>query len=147
MPYSDYWRSGCHLLVGFFSRLVCALGFPFYLGPLSPVYLLVTAQGLAAYSCFTTQSFWYSLKDLLSQLSASISSLVVSVYSEFMSTFVPPLHLQCWRTGFSLLWVLIGTRFWVLAVSVFFRTYLKFNFLARFHLFVSYLASVSSVNI
>ena len=79
------------------------LRFPFYLGPLSPVYLLVATQGLAAYSCFTTQSFWYSLKDLLAQLSASISSLVVSLYTEFMSTFAPPLHLQCWRTGFSLL--------------------------------------------
>ena len=33
------------------------LRFPFYLGPLSPVYLLVATQGLAAYSCFTTQSF------------------------------------------------------------------------------------------
>ena len=69
------------------------LRFPFYLGPLSPVYLLVATQGLAAYSCVTTQSFWYSLKDLLAQLSASISSLVVSLYSEFMSAFVPPLHL------------------------------------------------------
>ena len=70
--------------------------FPFYLGPLSPVYLLAATQGLEAYSCFTTQSFWYSLKDLLAQLSAaSNSSLVVSLYSEFMSTFVPPLHLQC----------------------------------------------------
>ena len=77
---------------GFFSRRLCALGFPFYLGPLSPVYLLVATQGLASYSCFTTQSFWYSLKDL-AQLSASISSLVVSLYSEFMSAFVPPLHL------------------------------------------------------
>ena len=77
------------------------LRFPFYLRPLSPVYLLVATQGLAAYSCFITQSFWYSLKDLLAQLSASISSLVVSLYSEFMSTFVPP--LQHWRTGFSLL--------------------------------------------
>ena len=66
------------------------LRFPFYLGPLSPVYLLVATQGWAAYSCVTTQSFWYSLKDLLAQLSASISSLVVSLYSEFMSTFVPP---------------------------------------------------------
>ena len=78
---------------GFFSRLVCALGFQFYLGPLSAAYLLVTTQELAAYSCFTTQSLWYSLKDLLAQLSASIRSLVVSLYSEFMSTFVPPLHL------------------------------------------------------
>ena len=61
MPWqSDYWRSGCHPLGGVFSRLLCALGFPFYLGPLSPVYLLAAAQGLAAYSCFTTQSFWYS---------------------------------------------------------------------------------------
>ena len=78
---SDYWRSGCHPLGGVFSRLLCALGFPFYLGPLSPVYLLAAAQGLAAYSCFTTQSFWYSLKDLFAQLSASTSSLVVSLYS------------------------------------------------------------------
>ena len=92
---------------GFFSRLLCALGFPFYLGPLSPVYLLVATQGLAAYSCLTTQSFWYSLKDLLAQLSASISSLVVSLYSEFMSTFVPPLHLQCLRTG-----VFLFFEFW-----------------------------------
>ena len=91
---------------GFFSRLLCALGFPFYLGPLSPVYLFVTTQGLAAYSCFTTQSFWNSLKDFLAQLSASISRLVLSLYSEFMSTFVPPLHLQWWRTGFSLFGVL-----------------------------------------
>ena len=83
------------------------LRFPFYLGPLSPVYLLVATQGLAAYSCFTTQSFWYSLKDLLAQLSASISSLVVSLYSEFMSTFVPPLHLQCLRTG-----VFLFFEFW-----------------------------------
>ena len=59
------------------------LRFPFYLGPLSPVYLLVATQGLAAYSCFITQSFRYSLKDLLAQLSASISSLVVSLYAEF----------------------------------------------------------------
>ena len=76
------------------------LRFPFYVGPLSPVYLLVATQGLAAYSCFTTQSFWYSPKDLLAQLSTSISSLVVSLYSEFTNTFVPPPHLQCWRTGF-----------------------------------------------
>ena len=55
------------------------LGFPFYLGPLSPVYLLVTAQGLAACSFFTTQSFCYSLKDLLAQLSVSMRSLLVSV--------------------------------------------------------------------
>ena len=95
---------------GFFSRRLCALGFPFYLGPLSPVYLLVATQGLAAYSFFTTQSFWYSLKDLLAQLSASISSLVVSLYSEFMSTFVPPLRLQCWRTGFFSS-LSFGTRF------------------------------------
>ena len=61
---------------------------------------LVATQELAAYSCFITQSFWYSLKDLLAQLPASISSVVVSLYPEFMSTFVPPLHLQCWRTGF-----------------------------------------------
>ena len=59
------------------------LRFPFYLGPLSPVYLLVATQGLAAYSCFITQSFWYFLKDLLAQLSASISSLVVWLYAEF----------------------------------------------------------------
>ena len=70
------------------------LRFHFYLGPLSPGYLLVATQGLAAYSCFTTQSFGYSLKDLLVQLS------VVSLYSDFMRTFVPPLHLQSWRTGF-----------------------------------------------
>ena len=86
------------------------LRFPFYLGPLSPVYLLVATQGLAAYSCFTTQSFWYALKDLLAQLSASISSLVVSPYSEFMSTFVPPLYLQCWRAGFFSS-LSFGTRF------------------------------------
>ena len=86
------------------------LRFPFYLGPLSPVYLLVAAQELAAYSCFTAQSFWYSLKDLLTQLSASISSLVVSLYSELMSTFVPPLHLQCWRTRFFSS-LSFGTRF------------------------------------
>ena len=94
------------------------LRFPFYLRPLSPVYLLVATQGLAAYSCLTTQSFWYSLKDLLAQLSASISSLVVSLYAEFMSAFVPPLHLLCMRTGFfpSLSF---GTRFGVLAVSGF----------------------------
>ena len=143
---------------GFLSFSLC-LRFPFYLGPLSSVYLLVATKGLAAYSCFTTQSFWYSLKDLLAQLSASISSLVVSLYLEFMSTFVPSLHLQCWRTGFSLLWVLghgfecwrtgffcslsFGTRFWVLAVSAgFFRTYQTFNFLARFHFSVSYSAIV-----
>ena len=59
------------------------LRFPFYLGPLSSVYLLVATQGLAAYSCFITQSFRYSLKDLLAQLSASISSLAVSLYAEF----------------------------------------------------------------
>ena len=117
------------------------LRFPFYVGPLSPVYLLVATRGLAAYSCFTTQSFWYSLKDLLAQLSASISSLVVSLYSDFMSTFVPPLHLQCWRTGFFSS-LSFGNRFWVLAVSEFFRTYLTFNFLARFHFSVSYSAIV-----
>ena len=78
------------------------LRFPFSLGPLSPVYLLDATQELAACSCFIMQSFWYSLKDLLAQLPASISSVVVSLYPEFMSTFVPPLHdhLQCWRTGF-----------------------------------------------
>ena len=114
------------------------LKFPFSLGPLSPVYLLVASQELAAYSCFTAQSFWYSPKDRLTQLSASISSLVVSLYSELMSTFVPPLHLQCWRTGFFSS-LSFGTRFWVLAVSGFFRT---FNFLARFHFSVSYSASV-----
>ena len=117
------------------------LRFRFYLGPLSPVYLLVATQGLAAYSCFTTQSFWYSLKGLLTQLSASINNLVVSLYSEFMSTFVPPLHLQCWRTGFFSS-LSFGTRFRDLAVSGFFRTYLMFNFLARFHFSVSYSASV-----
>ena len=103
--------------------------------------LLVATQGLAAYSCFTTQSFWYSLKDLLAQLSASISSLVVSLYSEFVSTYVPPLHLQCWRTGFFSS-LSFGTRFWVLAVSGFFRTYLTLNFLGRFHFSVSYSASM-----
>ena len=75
------------------------LRFSLSFGPLSPVYCLVAAQELAAYSGFITQSFWYSLKDLLAQLSASISSVVFSLYPE-MSTFVPPLHLQCWRTGF-----------------------------------------------
>ena len=60
------------------------LGFPFYLGPLSPVYLLVTAQGLAAYSFFTTQSFCYSLKDLLAQLSVSMRSLLVSVLENWV---------------------------------------------------------------
>ena len=134
------------------------LRFPFSLGPLSPVHLLVAAQELAGYSCFTAQSFWYSLKDRLTQLSKSISSLVVSLYSELMSTFIPPLHLQCWRTGFSLLWVLgpgfecwrtgffsslsFCTRFWLLAVSGFFRTYLTLNFLGRFHFSVSYSASM-----
>ena len=83
------------------------LRFPFYVGPLSPVYLLVATQRLAASSCFTTQSFWYSLKDLLSQLSASIFNLVVSLYAEFTNTFVPPLHLQCWRTG-----VFLFFEFW-----------------------------------
>ena len=122
------------------------LRFPFYLGPLSPVYLLVATQGLAAYSCVTTQSFWYSLKDLLAQLSASISSLVVSLYSEFTSTFVPPLHLQCWRTGFFSS-LSFGTRFWVLTVSGFFRTYLTFNFLARLHFSVSYSASVKGIGV
>ena len=112
---------------GFLSFSLC-LRFPFYLGPLSSVYLLVATKGLAAYSCFTTQSFWYSLKDLLAQLSASISSLVVSLYPEFMSTFVPPLHRQRWRTGFFYS-LSFRTRFWVLAVSGFFRTYLTFNFL------------------
>ena len=92
------------------SSLRMRLRFPFYVGALSPVYLLVATQGLAAYSYFTTQSFWYSLKDLLAQLSASISSLVVSQYSEFMSTFVPPLHFQCWRTGFFCS-LSFGTRF------------------------------------
>ena len=101
---------------GFFSRLLCALGFPFYLGPLSPVYLLVATQGLAAYSCFTTQSFWYSLKDLLAQLSASSSSLVVSLYSEFMSTFDPPLqppvleNLVFSSLSFGSVWVLYVTE-------------------------------------
>ena len=89
----------------FLTSSLC-LRFSFYLGPWSPVYLLVATQGLAAYSCFTMQSFWYSL---LAQLSASISSLVVSLYSEFMSTFVPPLHLQCWRTWF--LFFEFGTQF------------------------------------
>ena len=65
------------------------LRFPFYLGPLSPVYLLVATQGLAPYSCFTTQSFWYSLKDLLAQLSASISSLVVDSTEFICSTPLP----------------------------------------------------------
>ena len=59
------------------------LRFPFYLGPLSPLYLLAATQGLVAYSSFIAQSFWCSLKDLLAQLSASISSLVVSLYAEF----------------------------------------------------------------
>ena len=54
-----------------------------------------------------------------------------------LSTFVPPLHLQCWRTGFFSS-LSFGTRFWVLAVSGFFRTYLTFNFLARFHFSFSY---------
>ena len=85
-------------LVGLLTLRLPSLGWVFLASSLRlrfPVYLLVATQGLAAYSCFTTQSFWYSLKDLLAQLSASISSLVVSLYSEFMSTFVPPLHLQC----------------------------------------------------
>ena len=134
------------------------LRFPFYLGPLSPVYLLVATQGLAAYSCFTTQSFWYSLKDLLAQLSASISSLVVSLYSSLWVLLFHPFTFCVGELGFSLLWVLglgfecwrtgffsslsFGTRFSVLAVSGFFRTYLMFNFLARFHFSVSYSASV-----
>ena len=70
------------------------LRFPFYLGPLSPVYLLVATQGLAACSCFTMQSFWYSLKDLLAQLSASIYQqsscfTILSVYWYFCSTHSP----------------------------------------------------------
>ena len=109
---------------GFFSRLLCAVGFPFYLGLLTPVYLLVATQGLAAYSCFTTQSFWYSLKDLLAELSASISSLVVSLYSEFMSTF-------CSTPSPSVL------ENWVFSSFFFF-----FFSLARFHFSVSYSASV-----
>ena len=100
------------------------LRFPFYLGPLSSVYLLVATQGLAAYSCFTTQSFWYSLKDLLAELSASISSLVVSLYSEFMSTF-------CSTPSPSVL------ENWVFSSFFFF-----FFSLARFHFSVSYSASV-----
>ena len=79
------------------------LRFRFYLGPVSPVYLLVATQGLAAYSCFTTKSFWYSLKGFLAQLSASINNLVVSLYFEFMSTFVPPLTFNVGELGFSLL--------------------------------------------
>ena len=42
-------------------------------------------------------------------LSKYQQSIVVSLYSEFMSTFVPPLHLQCWRTGF--LFFEFGTQF------------------------------------
>ena len=92
---------------GFFSRLLCALGFPFYLGPLSPVYLLVTAQGLAAYSCFTTQSFWYSV----------LGNWVFSSLS-------------------------FGTFFEFWQVSGLFRSFVTFNFLARFHFSVSYSGSV-----
>ena len=68
-------------------------------------------------------------------------SLVDSLYPEFMSTFVPPLHRQCWRTGF-LYSLSFRSRFWVLVVSGLFRTYLTFNFLARFHFSVSYSASM-----
>ena len=105
--------------------------------PLCPLYSLL----LAAYSCFTTQSFWYSLKYLLAQLSTSINSLVISLYFEFTSTFVSPLHLQCWRAGFFLVeFQDLGLSFgsvWVLQdVPV------TFNFLARFHFSVSYSASV-----
>ena len=62
-------------------------------------YLLVTTQELAAYSCFTTQSLWYSLKDLLTQLSASIRSLVV----------LHPVTFSVRERGFSSL--SFGTRF------------------------------------
>ena len=101
---------GCYYPLGVFISS-CASGFPFYLGPFIPC--VVTAQELAAYSCFTTQSFWYSLNDLLAQLSARIRSVVVLLYSEFMRAFrSAPWTFQCWRTGFSLLWVLVpGFKF------------------------------------
>ena len=68
--------------------------------PLSPVvYPVLPLKGWQLIRVLPGISFCYSLKDLLAQLSASISSLVVSLYSEFMTTFVPP--LQCWRTRFS----------------------------------------------
>ena len=70
----------------FFSRAVPQV-FLFTLDLLSPMNFVVTAQELAAYSCFTTQSFWYSLNDLLAQLSARIRSLDVLLYSDFVRAF------------------------------------------------------------
>jgi len=96
------------------------LRFPFYLGPLSPVYLLAATQGLAPYSCFTTQSFWYSLKDLLAQLSATISSLVVSLCSEFICSTPSPSVLENW--------VFLFFEFWDLVLSVGELGFLFFEF-------------------
>ena len=140
-PSRIYRRSGCHPLGGFFSRLLCALGFLFTLDLYLQFICLLPLSGWQPLRVLPRSPFGIPWKTSLPQLSASISSLVVSLYSEFMSTFVPPLHLQCWRTGFFSS-LSFGNRFLVLAVSEFFRTYLTFNFLARFHFSVSYSASV-----
>ena len=71
----------------------------------------------------------------LSKYQQSSCVTILWVYEYFCST---PLLLEKWV--FSSL--SFGTRFWVLAVSGFFRTYLTFNFLPRFHFSVSYSASV-----
>ena len=63
---------------------------------------------------------------------------ILWVYEYFC--FTPsPLVLESW---FFSCWVLGPGFEFVLAVSGFFRTYLTFNFLARFHFSVSYSASV-----
>ena len=73
----------------------------------------------------------------LSKYQQSSCFTILWVYECFCST-LSPLVLTNWV--FSSL--SFGTRFWVLAVSGFFKTYLTFNFLAWFHFSVSYSASV-----
>ena len=73
----------------------------------------------------------------LSKYQQSRSFTILLVYEYFCST--PSLSvLENWV--FSSL--SFETRFWVLAVSGFFRTYITFNVLAQFHFSVSYSASV-----
>ena len=76
----------------------------------------------------------------LSKYQQSSCFTILWVYEYFCST-PSPLVLENWVVSS----LSFGTRFWVLAVSGFFRTYLTFNFLARFHFSVSYSASVKGI--
>ena len=142
MPWqSDYWRSGCHPLGGVFSRFLCALGFLFTLDLYLQFICLLPLKGWQPIRVLPRSPFgipWRPPCPALSKYQQSSCFTILGVY-EYFSSIPSPSVLENWV--FSSL--SFGTRFWVLAVSAgFFRTYLTFNFLARFHFSVSYSASV-----